>query len=467
MRVLLIRPKPSPETIGLQHLMIVEPLELEILATLIKRDNEVRIIDMILENNDLNYFIEEFKPDAVCITGYITHIPVILQYCRTIKNINNEIKTITGGVHIEKFPEDIDNENVDFRVVRNAAVTFPKLIDHLAGRSDFPAGVLRAGEIMEEERLPEYDFYVPIPDRSFTEKYRKKYFYIFHDKVALMKTSYGCPYKCKFCFCRKIAGDKYFARPLKEVMDELSGIKEKEIYIVDDDFLISANRIREFIRSLKEKKLRKRFLVYGRADFIAGNPELIKEFHEVGLRTVIVGLESFDDIELKGFNKQTSSSVNRQALKILNRYHVDCYAAVIISPSWSKGDFLKAGDIMCELGIKFINLQPLTPLKGTGLSVNEGDLIISRKDFAKWDLAHVAIRPEKMSLKEFYENILNLYVRIIQNPSNIISNLKYPLHTQLKMIKGMYRVKQQYKNKVMETAEYAESFVNTAIPVPH
>lgn len=49
MKVLFVRPKPSPETIGLQHLMIVEPLELEILATLIKDKNEVKIVDMILE----------------------------------------------------------------------------------------------------------------------------------------------------------------------------------------------------------------------------------------------------------------------------------------------------------------------------------------------------------------------------------------------------------------------------------
>jgi len=50
---------------------------------------------------------------------------------------------------------------------------------------------------------------------------------------------------------------------------------------------------------------------------------------------------------------------------------------------------------MNKLGIKFVNLQPLTPLKGTELEVNEEELVISRSDFVKWDLAHVTIRPEK------------------------------------------------------------------------
>ena len=455
MKVLFVRPRPSPETIGLQHLMVVEPLELEILAALIRKKNDVKIVDMILEKEDLGYFINEYNPDVLCLTGYITHIPVIISYCKTAKQINKKIITIAGGVHIEKFPEDADDEAVDYRVVRNAAITFPELINHFKGFSEFPSGVLRTHEIMEESKLPAYDFYVAPPDRSLTNKYRNKYFYIFHNKVALIKTSFGCPYKCKFCYCRKITGDKYFARPLDEVMDELSSIKEKEIYIIDDDFLISKNRLREFIRSLKERRINKKYLIYGRADFIAENPDIIKEFREVGLRTIIVGLESFDDVELNEFNKQTSSNTNKKAMEVLNKYKVDCYAAVIISPSWSHEDFKKAGDIMTDLGIKFVNLQPLTPLKGTGINVREEDLVISRTDYVKWDLAHVAIRPEKMSLEDFYKNILNLYIRIIQNPKNFFKNLKYPLNMQLKMASGLSRVKKQYQKRIMEIAEHA------------
>lgn len=455
MKVLFIRPKPSPETIGLQHLMIVEPLELEILATLIKEKNEVKIVDLILEKEDPEYFIRQFNPDVLCLTGYITHIPVIISICATAKKINKKIITVTGGVHVEKFPEDIDHESVDYRVIRNAVISFPMLIDHLSGLSEFPAGVLRVHEKISEAELPGYDFYVPSPDRTLTQKYRDKYFYIFHNKVALIKTSFGCPYKCKFCYCRKITGENYFARPLDEVLDELTSIKEKEIYIIDDDFLISKSRLKEFINALNERGIKKRYLIYGRADFIADNPMLIKDFRKAGLRTIIVGLESFDDTELNRFNKQTSSNINMRAMEVMNKYNVDCYAAVIISPAWSSEDFKKAGDIMTELGIKFVNLQPLTPLKGTGITIKEEDLVISRNDFAKWDLAHVAIRPEKMSLEQFYSNILNLYVRIIQNPKNFIRNLKYPLNMQLRMAGGLRRVKKQYQKRIREVSDNA------------
>jgi hopanoid C-3 methylase len=455
MRVLFARPQPSPETIGLQHLMIVEPLELEILATLIGQNHNVFIVDMILEKADFRSFIEDFHPDIICLTGYITHIPVIINYCIEAKRINPIIITVVGGVQVEKYPDDINHTAIDYRVVRNATHSFPLLIDFLAGKSQFPHGILKTDEYLNEANLPDYDFFTPLPDRSLTSKYRHRYFYVFHNKVALIKTSFGCPYRCKFCFCRKITGEKYYVRPLEDVINELNSINENEIYIVDDDFLVSVKRIKEFINLLRERNIRKRYLVYGRADFIADNPELIKEFRDVGLRTVIVGLESFDDIELASFNKQSDSSTNRRAMNVLNKYKVDCYAAVIISPSWNSEDFRKAGDIMIDLGIKFVNLQPLTPLKGTGIIADEKDLVIDRENYACWDLAHVTIRPLNMELADFYQNILNLYLRIIFYPKHLISMLKYPLHMQFRMSKGIYRVMKQYKSKIMEVSEHA------------
>ena len=454
MRVAFIRPKPSPSTIGLQHMMVVEPLELEILATLITPEHKVIIYDMILEAGNIEDLIKQFNPDVLCLTGYITHIDVIVQCCKIAKQINKNHTTIVGGVHIEKFPEDINDESIDYRVVRNATRSFPQLIDYIKGNSSFPLGILKTNELLREELLPDYDFFVPIPNRSFTSKYRSDYFYVFHNKVALIKTSFGCPYTCRFCFCRKITDDKYHERPIYDVIKELETIQEKEIYIVDDDFLLNPNRIREFIRLLKEKKLQKRFLVYGRADFIVSHPDIIKDFKLCGLRTIIVGLESFEDNELKGFDKKTTLSINEQAIVVLNKYKVDCYAAVIVSPSWSQADFEKAGMIMRRLKIKFVNLQPLTPLKGTGIDISDDLLVINRNDFARWDLAHITIKPEKMSVGDFYKNILKLYDEIIFNPRNLISHLKYPIHMQWRMVIGLNKVRNQYKKRIMEAARY-------------
>ncbi|MBK7523174.1 MAG: cobalamin-dependent protein [Saprospiraceae bacterium] len=126
--------------------MIVEPLELEVLGSLVNSDDKVQIVDMILEKEPVEHFIRKFSPDVLCITGYITHIPVMVEYARTAKLIRHEIITIVGGVHVEKHPEDIDSQYIDYRIVRNATRSFPKLLEYLKFKAPFPEGVLKHGE---------------------------------------------------------------------------------------------------------------------------------------------------------------------------------------------------------------------------------------------------------------------------------------------------------------------------------
>lgn len=448
MKILFVRPPTPEETIGLQHVMLVEPLELEILATLVKNENQVVIIDLIIEKQPLSFFLEKFKPDALCLTGYITHSNMIKYLCKEAKEINSEIATIVGGVHIEKAPESVDSEFVDYRVVRNAVDVFPKLINHLQTGGTFPEGILKKKEILDEEKLPDYKFDVPIPDRSLTEKYRKRYFYVFHNKVALLKTSFGCPFPCVFCYCRKITGENYVERNLDEVITELKQIKEKEIYIVDDNFLVSETRVKDFLALLKKNNIRKKYLIYGRADFIAQHPDIIRDFKSLGLRTIIVGFESFNDLELSSLNKRTVAETNEKAMKILNNNQVDCYASVIVMPGWDENDFDRATRKMIELGVRFLNIQPLTPLEKTDMKFDDNRLIIPRDEYEKWDLAHVVIGPEKLSLPRYYDEILKMYMRVLFRPQNLTHHLKYPLPMQIKLFNGAFKVRKQYLKKM-------------------
>ena len=70
MKLVLIRPRPENETIGLQHVMIVEPLELEILGATIRKNDSAVIVDMIIEKGTIEHFLSLHKPDVLGITGY-------------------------------------------------------------------------------------------------------------------------------------------------------------------------------------------------------------------------------------------------------------------------------------------------------------------------------------------------------------------------------------------------------------
>jgi radical SAM superfamily enzyme YgiQ (UPF0313 family) len=435
--------------------MRVEPLELEAIAATISPKDKVLIVDMILEDKPIGYFIREYNPEVFCTTGYITHVPIMRAYCREAKKIDPAIKTIVGGVHVEKFPGDLNDESIDYRVVRNAIKVFPELIEHIKNNTLLPQGVLSINEKLNGQLLPEFNFEFPYPRRDLTERYRKKYFYVFHNKVALIKTSFGCPYKCNFCFCRKITNDNYFVRPMENVIEELKSISEEEIYVVDDNFLYDGDKVQEFINALKANKIHKKYLVYGRADFIASNAGLLEEFHRWGLKTIIVGLESFNNSELNSYHKRTDLEINKACMDILNRTGIDCYAAFILPPEWDTKDFQIAAKYINELKIRFLNLQPLCPLPGIDMDFSEKDLLIDRTDFARWDLAHVTIKPERLSVKEYYDQMLSLYKRTVYRPENLISLLKYPLLMQWKIHIGLVRILNQYKKEIMSYKHYA------------
>jgi len=456
MKILMVRPKPSPETIGLQHLMVVEPLELEILCALKRDSDSVEIVDMILEKKSFESFVILHKPAILCVTGYITNVSTIIAYCRSAKQLDDRIITIVGGVHCEVCPEDFEHESIDFRVVRNAALIFTDLLNHIDQKTELPKGVFRREDSLANTPLPPFNFKIPFPDRSSVSHYRDKYFYIFHNKVALLKTSFGCPYQCSFCFCRIITADKYYQRPLNEVMEEIEQIEETEIYIVDDDFLFDRKWLHSFVSEIKRRNINKHFLVYGRADFIAKNADTMHELAQIGLKTVIVGFESFSDKELDNYNKHTSVEMYTETMAVLHREKMDVFATIIIPPDWDKSDFKNMVTVLKTLGIHFVNLQPLTPLPKTEVSFPDHLLLIDKQNYAHWDLAHISVQPTKLSVPGFYREILKAYQSILYSPGVIWKYLTtYNPVMLFKMLLGGYRVTKQYKQKIKESKQHA------------
>ena len=424
MKILLVRPRPHKETIGLQSVMICEPLELMQLSAVLKANGHtVKLIDMILEQNPLEFFVKDFAPDLVGITGYISHIGVMKQYAKIIKSINSSIIVAVGGVHATVCPDDFNDENIDY-VCKDAR----QLYD-IAGCADV------------SERLP---------DRALPRKYTDKYYYLFAENCALIKTSFGCPYNCNFCFCKEIS--PYIARSVDDFINELLNIPQKEVYIVDDDFLFNKERLLEFYEKVKENRIDKRFLVYGRADFIAANEDVMEKLAEIGLSAVIVGIEASSQDELDRFNKKSKLSDNEEAVRILQKYNIECYATIILGADWDKSDFNRLHKYIKRLKLVFVNLQPFTPMPGTDYFAEyEKSLIIPYNEHEKWDMAHLVIKPVKISVRSYYWQILKLYYKITMPLKNVVYMIKrYGMKTTFKLSAGAAQISWQYIKKIVK-----------------
>jgi radical SAM superfamily enzyme YgiQ (UPF0313 family) len=456
-KVMLVRPKPHKETIGLQSVMVCEPLELEYLsASLEKEGHETVIVDMILEKKSVSYFVTLHKPDVVGITAYISHVNVVKQYAAEIKGVDPKISVIVGGVHAEVLPSDFSSGSIDYIVCANGIKTMVELLKPeavYAGRNttDIDCGGVEGVYDKGNPTVKGTDFCYPHPLRSKVSKYRKAYYYMFHRPCALMKTSFGCPFTCSFCFCREVTDHKYFTRDIEDVISELIRLPEDEIYIVDDNFLVDRNRVLEFCKHLKDYNINKKFLIYGRADFISENEDVIREFSVHGLRAVIVGLESCDERELDEYHKNTTVGINERAVGILNKYGIECYGTFILGIDWTKREFDALLKWIKRLKLCFINLQPFTPMPGTSVfGEYENNLIIPRAEFEKWDMAHLVVKPVNMSQRKYYYNILRVYSRVILSPGNIIKMVrKYGFFETLRLFPGSMTIAFQYYKKIL------------------
>lgn len=452
MKVLLIRPDPPKETIGLKHVMICEPLELEYLIANVPKDIkdkvDLKIYDFILEKRPFKKVLLDERPDFIVFTGYITHVGLIKEMAQEAKGLIRHIKVGVGGVHAEVLPEDFQSEYIDFIYDKNGIDAFNEtLLGLLVDRTEEDINWKIRTKISEKSTVFNYKH----PDRKAVEAYRKDYYYMFHNPCALIKTSFGCPYNCSFCFCRKITDGAYFTRDMEDVLDELESIEEKEIYIVDDDFLIDKNRLRQFIDGVRTRNIDKNYLIYGRADFITENKELMKELKDVGLQAVIVGIESLRAKDLNDYEKGTSKEINEKCISILKELDIELYATMIMPMDFTKQDFRDLRNWLRSMDVRFVNLQPLTPLPGTDIfDEYKPYIIVEREDYGKWDMAHIILRPENMSIRKFYFQILYTYYRVVMRTKHrqVLVN-KYGSEAVKKMIKGSMYVSRQYIKKII------------------
>ncbi len=448
--VLLIRPKPHKDTIGLKHVMICEPLELEYLVSnltpALKEAYNLIIIDMLLDKTKLIKHLKNYRPGVVVFTGYNTHVNLIKGFSKEIKSFDSTIVTGVGGVHVEVVPDDLKDEHIDVLLWKNGIDAFNILLKGLK----LGTSISTIQDSIDQQTLNS-TFTYNHPDRKINASYRKKYYYMFHNPCALMKTSFGCPFKCSFCFCHQITSGQYYERTIDDVISELKEINEKDIYIVDDNFLFSENRVRNFIDALKKENIEKHFLVYGRADFIAKYPLLMADFKAAGLHGVIVGIESVREKDLQSYDKLTTVKINEEAIAILNKLDVECYSTLIIPLDFNKKDFEDLKLWLKKTFVNFVNLQPLTPLKGTDIySEYIEEFIEDPEEVELWDMAHIVLKPKYMSKRWFYFRILKLYYEIVMPPKHLIRLVKkFGIAPNIKMLIGSSRVSLQYMMKMI------------------
>lgn len=416
--ILLIHPEISRTKYNFVGIIENECLELEYISTILKeKGHTVYLYDGQVEQRTVKEKIKKYNPDIVYVCGRTRQENFMLEYCETAKRNNENTITIIGGLHAQLCYDRMYKDYVDYILTTFDIYKILDIIDyHFNSKQvnlDNIEGICyKKDNFWIKNKQCAFDINkLPLPDRTYFYEHPKNYRYLELEHSAWVRTAYCCPYNCKFCHRNKMNMGQYICRDIKDVVEEIGNIKSDNIYIVDDDFLFNKDRLNEFIRLIKEKNIHKKYICYGRSDFIAENEELMKSLKDIGLYYVLVGLEAIDDNQLKDYNKKSSVYNNIKSIELCNNLNINIMGMFIIDLDYTARDFKNLYKWIKNHNLKHVAISIFTPEMKTETYDIYKDRIITNNP-SHWDYLHLVAKPTKMSIKRYYFNYYKLLIKL-------------------------------------------------------
>lgn len=422
MRILLVMPTPFENgRLGLENVVwLSEPVALTAVGTAVAEGNEVRILDLRLEEEGaLVEALRTFDPDVVGTTSMTTDAYQAKAVLRTARNICPRALTLVGGHHPTLTPEEFEEPFVDVVVQGEGEITFRELVTRWDAQREAqdrtfegvrgtryrtPDGAIRVNPKREQTvNLDE----LPTPDRNLIKQYQGRYFFTALRPMASIFTSRGCSFDCNFCAIWEFYERRTRFLSAKKIVDQMEACSEPFVFVLDDNFLTNKRRATELCDELERRGVKKYWLTQGRTDFAADHPELMARLAKNGLVMVLSGFESNSDDNLAALRKKSSWEKNKKADRIMRENGIFSTGIFMVRADFTEKQFDELFDYVNSLSIMIPLFTILTPLPGTQLYKAYKDKLLTT-DHRLFDLLH-AVLPTRLPREEFYRNFARAY----------------------------------------------------------
>jgi len=370
-------------------------LGLGYLATAVRKEHDVEILDCIKEGitlDKIGHEIRKRSPDVVGFQFYTFDREYLKNAFRIVKEIDQDIVTLAGGPHPSAVPEDTLREignNLDFAFKGEAEVGLPILLREIeVAKASVPEklnpeklaqvpGLIwrRDGNVIVNQQVfpenldalgfPAWDLIRP--DR-YPEAQHGAFFENF--PIAPIMITRGCPFQCTFCGGSLVTGKKVRFRSVEHVMQEIEMLYRdygiREFHIIDDNFTIKPDYAKEFCRRLIASGLKISWATPNGVRVETLDEELLHLMKDSGLYLISLGIESGSDRILKLMKKHLDTATVREKIKLIRKVGIDIAGFFIIGfPGETKEEIRQTIKFSTELDLLRANFFTYLPFPGT------------------------------------------------------------------------------------------------------
>lgn len=388
----------------------LEPLGLEYLMACVKAENrECMIHDESIESPFFRFhnLLRKVDRNEITIVGFSIMSNTawyVLKLIRKLKQARPQVKIMVGGPEVVINHEDFLLDEIDYLSYDNGLDSF-----RLAVRNDFDPEILTectghafrkdGAWIQNPKGMPIGDYGI-LPDRSHFYDNRRKFRVLAKGCFSMMKTSFSCPQNCKFCISRQFNSCTYRERKVEDVIDEIAGLENDKIFIIDDDFLVNKERVIQICNRLVELNLHKTFMIFARADSIVNCEDIMPLIYKAGFRDMLVGLEAVDDSTLEKYNKNSSTQLNQSAVRILREHQMVCVGLFVINYDFTHKDFMHINQFIKREQLIWVLFSILIPFKGTPVYEENKDRLYNYR-YRRTGGTSVLMRPANLPMLLF------------------------------------------------------------------
>jgi anaerobic magnesium-protoporphyrin IX monomethyl ester cyclase len=390
--------------------------------------DDIHFIDAMTDHIDhptLRARLVELQPDVVGTTAITPAIYEAEEVLRDAYEVVPNALRVLGGIHGTFMFRQVLSEApwIDVIVRGEGEEIFSNLMNALRdGRWPADRKRIQGLAFLDGEEIVTTpaastvkDLDAIDPDWSILEW--DKYIYVpLGVKVAIPNMARGCPFTCSFCSQWKFWRD-YRVRDPQKVVDEIERLVNDHgvgfFILADEEPTINKKKFIEFCQGLIDRGLNEKIKwgINTRVTDIYRDRDLLKFYRKAGLVHVSLGTEAAAQLKLDQFNKETTVSQNKEAIRLLREADIFVEAQFIVgldneTPETLEETYRMAWDWQPDLA----NWAMYTPWPFTPLFQELRDQV-EVYDFSKYNFVTPIMKPSAMTRGELLDGVMKNYRR--------------------------------------------------------